>query len=122
MITFIVTIFIATDICSCGSNLKADWWQHSAACDCLITESWTGHVWSCETEESVVSHVQSLCAYLRTNRLSVQYPAKISCSIVLPELCIEKMCRHTGRSLARSHDTRMEISVLLHSFKSLINA
>lgn len=77
------------DICSCGSNLAADWWQHPAACDWLITESSTGHVWSCETEESVVSHVQSLCACLRS-------PSKMSCFIASPERCIERMYRCTG--------------------------
>lgn len=78
------------DSCSCASNLAADWWQHPAACDWLITESWTGHVWSCEMDESVVSHVQSLCVCLQTNWLSVQSPVKISCFIASPELCIEK--------------------------------
>lgn len=55
-----LSVWHSLSVWSCGFNLPADWWQHSVACDCLIS-SWTELCMWCHVRWKLLSATSNLC-------------------------------------------------------------
>lgn len=55
-----LSVWHSLSVWSCGFNLPADWWQHSVACDCLIS-GWTELCTWCHVRWKLLSATSNLC-------------------------------------------------------------